>query len=799
MSADPYQTQSDRPDPRTPFESDEGIPIAEYLSILLDEWKLLALPIVLSVAVALAYTLTATPTYQATGVIQVGDGGGGASALLDLMDAGKPSALDTELEILRSRFIVARTVESLGLLLQFEVPKATLDFGVTLRGKSPLPAGLTELRAAIQDLSQESWYLGSSPLTFSPLADGNLKIETAQGKIATVAAGDRYDGPGYSFIYSPRSGQRRLSKPVTAAIVPQEKAIDEALKQLSVESVGGGRRETNLLRIIYTDPDKRIAANFANTLMQSYEDVALDWRTVSADRTASFIEQQLEKLRASLENSERELQIFAETNGAVLLPEQARELIHSSAELDVEGRKLEVQEKLLRSVTANLVRAEKKSTPVALTGDFVAEDGLLNIAVGSLNKLQLDRAMLLARVTDAHPEATRLDEEIRRTRLQIEEYVRASRDRIGERRRALSRTLTSVQDQLSAYPDKERQVAALRRSLEVSETLYKYLMTKLEEAHIVKASTTTDKRIIDRAFLPTQRFTPKRRTTLVLALVLGALLGVGLVFARRTLDPRIRDEEEAKSAAGIPLYGAVPDMKALHGDKEATIGVDAIWSAPKGPAAESFRTLRTNIEFAQVGDESLRVLQVTSSEAGEGKSTVIANLAAALAKAGQKVLLVDLDLRRPSQHRVWTIPRSPGISDYLVGRAKLPIRHVERHGVDVITAGHEPPETQRMLASEKLRELVADWRTTYDYVLLDTPPLIVADSLVISKMSDLVLFVLRPRYCRRTHLRLALGALEHTDLPRGLVVNGVSTRRGGYYHYYRGSYYGSKESDTQAS
>ncbi|MCU0664947.1 MAG: polysaccharide biosynthesis tyrosine autokinase, partial [Myxococcota bacterium] len=732
MSPDPQA----QPGPLREPSEDDGLPLAEYLAILLDEWRLFLVPVVLSMLIALGYVLAATPTFQASGVIQVGEeGSGGASALLELMDAGKPSALDTELEILRSRFIVARTLDKLGMLVQTDSPPLTMDFGVTLHGRSPLQRGLVELRRSIVEVAQEPWYLGSSPLLFSPAANG-MRVQTKDGRVEVLRPGGTYKGQGFAFTLASGS-LPRLPCSIEAFIAPRHEVIDDVLNLLRVEPVGGGRRDTSLLRVSFTHPDKTVAANFVNTLMESFEEVALDWRTMSADRTAAFIEQQLEKLRIGLEASERELQAFIETNGAVMLPEQATELIRSSSELDVESRRLEVQEQLLSKVTASLSRAEKRGEQLALTGDFVAEDGLLSLAVSTLNKLELDRATLLAHVTESHPQVARVEEEIRRTRGQIEEYVRSSRQRIADHRRALSRSLRDVQVQLSAYPDKERQIVSLRRSLEVSETLYKYLMSKLEEAHIVKASTTTNKRIIDRAYLPTERFAPKRRTTFMLAVILGLLLGAGLIVARRTLDPRIRDEEEAKNIAGIPLYGAVPDIQVIQGNKADTGSLDTIWSAPKGPVAESFRTLRTNIEFAQVGGEPLKVIQVTSSEAGEGKSTVIANLATALAKAGEKVLLVDLDLRRPSQHRAWGLPRSPGISDHLVGRAALPILHVERHGVDVITAGHEPPETQRMLASERLGQLVKGWRESYDYVLLDTPPLIVADSLVISKLSDL--------------------------------------------------------------
>ena len=209
--------------------------------------------------------------------------------------------------------------------------------------------------------------------------------------------------------------------------------------------------------------------------------------------------------------------------------------------------------------------------------------------------------------------------------------------------------------------------------------------------------------------------------------------------------------------------------------------------------------MRTNVEFSQVEGKPIQVIQITSSEASEGKSTVISNLAIALSKAGQRVAVVDLDLRRPVQHKMWGVPRSPGISDYLVGRTKNPTRHIEQWNVDVIPAGNEPPESQRLLSSDALADIIAQWRDTYDYVLLDTPPLLVADSLVISRFSDMMLFVVRPRVCRRAALKLAGQTHRKMELVKGMVINGVTTRRGGYYHYYRGSYYGSRTTDTQES
>jgi capsular exopolysaccharide synthesis family protein len=769
--------------------------IGEYLTILLDEWRTLVIPFLLIVAGTLAYLATAVPTYSASGVIQVSTSDeSGAIQLFEVAGLGRPSPVETEVEILRSSRILGKAARKLGLNLSAPQPLLTFDLGVSIRGASPVDPALFGLRRTIRNIAVADWVDRPIPAVFTVTADGSLHLRLDEpAREDTVAPGGAYDQAGIRFEWAGATGLPS-GQPISAEIVPDGILVADLLERLGVESIGG-RKETNLVRLTARDQDRGVARDLVNGVMDAYMDFALEWRTLRADRSAGFIEGQLEAIRQSLEQSEAELQSFLEVSGAVLLPEQAKELIRGGSELELELRKVRIQEEVLSAVAGEISRATARGGPVALTGDFILEDELLGRAIGVLNDLELKRETLMTSVTETHPEVQRLGEEIRRVRAQVLEFVRASRERTKERRRSITSALDDIQGQLATFPDKERQMAAHRRGLDVSQELYSFLMTKLEESRIVKASTTTDKRIIDLAATPYKRHQPRRATTLALAAILGLLLGVGAVFLRRAADPRIRDEEEAKQLAGLPLYGVIPDLRILRvrGD------VDELWKAPKGPAAEAFRTLRTNVEFAQVGDKPIRVIQVTSSEASEGKSTVISNLAVALAKAGHKVLIADLDLRRPVQNRIWAVPRVPGLSDHLAGRGALHVREATTWQVDVVPAGNEPPESQRLLASGRLAALMDDWRERYDYVLLDTPPLLVADSLVVSRLSDMVLFVIRPRVARRASLRLASQTLERMELVKGLVINGVATRRGGYYHYYRGSYYGSKTTDTQES
>jgi tyrosine-protein kinase Etk/Wzc len=782
----------------TPQDGAE-LPLTEYLLILVDEWRTLAVPLFLVLIGAVAYLLVVVPRYSSSGIVQVStQDTAGASALFDITGIGRPSPIETEVEILRSRSIVGAAVRRLGLNISQETPAYVLDLDVTLRGKSPVHADLLALRHIMRDVEIDDWIERGVSAVLSVAPDGSLRAQIAGRPPATVRPGERYDGDGVHFRVVASDPQWRPKAAVAVNLVPEDMVVQSLRERLSVEMIGG-RKETNLVGVSMSYEDRAIARDLVNAILDEYLEFALKWHTERADKTAKFIEGQLEAVQQGLEVDERQLQSFLEGSGAVALTEQATGLVQGSAELELDLRKTRIQEDLLSLVSSEMSRAEREGGPIALSGDFLADDELLGQSVGALNELEMKRETLLAEATMTHPEVRRLDEEIRRVRGQVHELIQASRDRIRERRHGITKALDDIQGELSAFPDKERQMAALRRKLDVSQELYTFLLTKLEESRITRASTTTDKRIVDLATTAPRAERPKRGTTAMLALVVGIIVGIAAVFLRRALDPKVRDEDEAKGIARIPVYGVVPNLKVLGLVSGRHPILERVWDAPKGPGAESFRTLRTNVEFAQVGDKRLQVVQVTSSEPGEGKSTILSNLAVALAKAGHRVLIVDLDLRRPVQHRFWSVPRAPGLTDHLVGRAALSVAELAQWGVRVVSAGHEPPESQRLLASENLAALMAGWRAAYDYVLLDTPPLLVADSLVISRLSDMVLFVVRPRWCRRAAIKMASQTCRKMALVRGLVINGALTRRGGYYHYYRGSYYGSKTTDTQES
>ena len=553
-----------------PIEDDETS-IAEYLVILLDEWRTLVVPFILVLLAAGAYLIMVVPQYSSSGVLQVSSSdSGGASALLELSGIGRPSPVETEVEILRSKYIIGMAAHKLGLGITQKIPDFTFDVGVTLGGESPLDKDLRLLRRVIENCYVDDWVERNLEATFTAIRGGGFDVVVSGDAPVTVPVGGRFDKRGVHFSVGKGKGLAPGTE-IAVTIVPDDKLANDIIERISVESIGG-RKETNLVRISLMHQDRTLARDLINEIMDVYMGFAIRWRTKRADLSATFIENQLESIRLGLESAESDLQVFLEESGGVMLPEQAKELISGGAELELELRKVRIQEDLFSSVVTEITRARKNGGPVALTGDFLFDDDLLGQAIGALNELELKREALLSDMTATHPEVVRLNEEIRRVRVQVLKLVRASRDRIKERRQGIGRALDEIQVELSSYPDKERQMASLKRRMEVSQELYTFLMTKLEEANILKASTTTDKRIIDPATTPFKKSKPRRLTTMILAAFLGLIVGMGAVFLRRAVDPRIRDEEEAKNMAGLSPYGVIPNLK----DLGLTVGKDPL-------------------------------------------------------------------------------------------------------------------------------------------------------------------------------------------------------------------------------
>jgi polysaccharide biosynthesis transport protein len=296
--------------------------------------------------------------------------------------------------------------------------------------------------------------------------------------------------------------------------------------------------------------------------------------------------------------------------------------------------------------------------------------------------------------------------------------------------------------------------------------------------------------LLDEALLPTGKDSPRVSLNVAIAFFLGLMVSIGLVFLLEYLDNTVKTKEDIEKLSDIPVIGLLPFDEVLAEGKIQ--GILTTYSNPKSNAAEAYRTLRTNIQFSSL-DKDIKTLVVTSTKPGEGKSTIISNMAITMAQSGKKVLLLDCDLRKPSIHKKFTLSNSKGLTNVLLKDKKFEdcINATDVDNLHVVTSGPVPPNPSELLGSNKFKLLLKHLSTIYDVVLIDTPPvLIVTDSQILSSICDGTVILTCHGETEKEALIEGKSLLQKVNSNiLGVVLNKVPEGGKGYYY---GKYYGRK-------
>lgn len=794
------------------YSDDDGQPahllVLAALSELRRRWKLALAISFLVVAPVFAYAVLAVPTYTAEGSLQVSSQGGAMNPLLELTGAGANGEVQTEVEIIRRREFVLAVLKDLKLNIvdPHQPSSVTRDLSIAIGGQSPVDDRLRQVRTAAQTVAVHDHVFSKVPVTVTGLAGDRVAVEVGgpvDPRSYELAPGEALDDPEVALTFA--AAPLVEGESIELAVLPDGRLIEGAMKKLGVASLGTARQQTNLVRVTFNDPDRATAQAVVDGIMQRYLDQSLKWQTASASSAAGFIAERLEEAQEDLSGSEDELRVFAEKERTVKLDTQAEVTIESAAELEAEKRQIELQERVIGSVASGM----KRRTSVGganLTSNFF-EDPVLAASVAALTEAETQYSVLSATLTPEHPQVVAMHKQIKLRQREVNRLLRSAQRNLSQQRKELDKRLETAMSSLSDYPEKELQLARHMRDVETNQKLFAFLLEKHQEARILEASTTVDKRIVDAADLPWKKASPARGKLVLSGLLGGLMAAFAAVYLAHLLQRRLETVEAVKTALPFPVYGTVPVSADMGGKKKTSKGKKpshdkrlnpaAVWNDSHGPMAEAFRAIAVNVSLMPTAQDRGRIVQVTSSQPSEGKSTIISNLAVALSKAGASVLVVDLDLRKPVQHRVWGMRRSPGYAD-LVAKGEGPRQAVQAlqkrkdFDIDVLTAGTKLPDSLRVLMNNKLESMLVYWSERYDYVLVDSPPAFVADTTVAAKHADLVLVVARPGVVERGNVKQALESLNRVQAAKGLVLSAVERKHSEYYYgnayYYQQSY-----------
>ena len=772
--------------PVSPVEIEE-INLSDYLNVLYRRRRS-ALTVFLLVVIGVTlFTFLVKPVYEATATVHVQDDnvqgipglqGSQGSSLLALLGMSQQDPVETEIEILRSRTNIEKVVNRLHLNWQVSDQSGGMLFKI-LEFKSTAETS--------PDEGPEYNITITGPETYSVKDDGGKIL--GQG-----TSGVLFHGPNLTLLLDQLQGSRGDNCVLTLA--PFAKTVRKIRDdEIKVSEVG---KDTNIIQVSYQDTDPVLARDVINTLVQVYLERNLDQKTLEAGKSVEFISKQLGEVRTELEHAEKNLEDYKSKSGVIQLDTEAQNLLQQVTDTEKERTSLSLRQHQVKFAIGALNDAMKRKevyAPSVLTDDPVVGD------IGTkLAELEVKKRGLLIDYTVDHPVVQAVQDQIIALENRLLATYQTAEQALNLQIGNLDRQLSVFSKQIRKLPTAEQDLARLTRVATVNADIYTFLLQNYETARIARASTISNLDIIDPAIAPDKPVKPKKAVNLLLGLVVGCMLGVGIAFFREYLDDTIKDVDSAKRLFGVPVLATIPFIGRDKKKGEATEGesprVLITHLEPKSPPAEAFRALRTAIHFS--AKDKKQVLMVTSTFPGEGKTTTSANLAETIAQTGSRVLLIGCDLRRPTLHTIFNTPKTPGLTELLVGDATLEQITLQTgiNSLDFISAGTTPPNPAELLGSERMAELIEELRSGYDTIILDAPPMLaVTDASLLTAVSDLIILVLEAGGVRIKAAQHMAELLRSAQSPvAGIAFNDKSGKGAEYYTYYRDRYgrYGSQ-------
>ncbi len=586
---------------------------------------------------------------------------------------------------------------------------------------------------------------------------------------------------------------------------PLNSVSRDRLKDIAIRMVRGRMtvslpRQSRVATITVVTADSRLSAEIANAYAIEFIQANLQRKFESSDYARGFLSEQLASAKARLEESERELNNYAREAGLIRTPTAARSggsgNAGGSGELSVTATSLIQLNAAANDAREKRIEAESRWRAVASGDALNTPEVLSNNAVQSLltKRAEAEAALREARARhlDEHPNVIRLQAQLNAYTQQLNSVVTGVRNGLQQEYRAALGAEQELNSQVSALKaetmqEQDRSVAygILAREADTNRTLYDGLLQRYKELTAAAGISNSNISLVDRAQVPNSPSSPNLLVNLAYALFAGLVLSAILVVIRLQLDDGVRVPEDVEHKLGLPVLGIVPK---LHEGNPFEQLAD-----PKSSLSEAYNSLRGSIGFA-TAEGAPRLLLVTSASASEGKSTTSYALARGFAKLGRKVLLVDVDMRRPSTHRQFDASNDVGLSSVLVGQSTFgdAVRKSPFENLSYLTSGPIPPSPTELLASARMLALLEELRASYDIVVLDSPPILgLADAPLLSSLAEGTLLVLESDRNRRGVLR---GTLRRMKLAHGRVIGVALTKfdaslASNYTYYYGYDYY----------
>lgn len=761
-----------------------------FLFILRKNVILLISIVALALIGSYIYLRYTSPTYEAKTIVQLGSSDQ-AKQILNVNQFSEDNSLLKEIELMKSKLLITRVIKRLPLEISY------FERGEFLTDQKYPRSSFDVTLISMQDSS-----IRDVPIDVKFNADQTYHLELYGQKIGnTESIGSVATNPYFTYrlsVVDANHYRRVQESEVTFYFIINKPSslANKYSRQLSIKILNNTAKT---IEISLRDNNSGVARDFVTTHAEEYIKFDLENREQSGINILRFIDNQLDTVYRNLRDSELQLNLYKQENKISNLDNLSGSYFQVFREFEEEILRLDLQESTLNQVIETISK----------DGDEMDIYRLIPLLSGSqyestvAEMLQKLRQLLTYREElefDAKEGATRrkkIENALAIQRRLLIESVASSRESIRSRKADIREKMTEFESGFSELPDKELEFARLRRIFEINEKYYTMLLEKKTQYRISQAGFVTENRILERLISSGSPISPQKGLITGGALAVALLLGLGIVVIKYLLHNKITSIKEIvkMTNASITVLGMIPKYKEDIPTSQLLIDKN-----PKSMIAESFRSLRTNLQFLTDGTQSdeAKMIAITSTTSGEGKTFVAINLAGIIAYSDQRVIVLDLDMRKPKIHLGFDVENNTGMSTVLIGKSELndSIVHSKVDNLDFITAGPKPPNPAELVMGKRMQEVLKELKSRYDVIIIDNPPVgMVTDGIPMIRQADNPIYIFRADMSTKQSIQLVDRLINENNLEKiSVVLNCVDTDRtkyGGSYGYGHGYGYGS--------
>ena len=766
---------------KTPnLNSFKGFNLKELVLSYAKYWYWFVLCFVICTALAYTSLRYSIPLYNVSSTIVISQednlSDAGLSVFKDLGLDQTQDKIENEIQILKSKTLIKNVITKLNLNVQYFYEGRVLDIE---EYKNPI--------VRMSFLEADS-ILFKRYGTFTVRVDSDTSysfLDEDNNQISSHNFGDQVDTSIGKAILIPN--QKNISKAtgkvIKIKLMPMRSLIDSYRSRLGIYVVG---QNSSVLQVSLIDAVIPRSEDFIDNLIDEYGKRTIKNKNETSNKTTQFINERLNEISKNLSSVDSEAAKYMSQYG---INEDLNGTSGRLADVSTENkREIAIYEtqKLLIQSTIDFIN-NKQSKNDFIPSNLGIDDSAITTDIGKYNTLVLQRKRLLKTSTLENPIVVKIDDQLSGLRDVLFQNLNSLKKRVAIKLNSVKRRNKGFEKELFKVPEKQKNLREIAREQGVTEKLYLYLLQKKEEADITSHITLSNSRVIDRASpVSLQPVSPNKKGTYLLSTLLGFLIPFVIIYTKDLFSTNVKSKKDIEDYVTAPIIGTIPKAKL-----QSKFAID---KTSKSPISEAFRILRTNIDFlfAGINKETARVIFVTSSISSEGKTFISSNIAKTLAISGKKVAYIGADLRFPKFHEILDLPdgkMTKGFTNYITS-PDIKVEDViykenSDDPIHIIPSGIIPPNPSGLLMNERVQTMFNYLEKHFDYIVVDTAPVsLVTDTLLISKLADLTVYVVKENYSDKKLLSLPEKYHQEKRLVNlAVLLNNASTNMSGAYGY----------------